>query len=339
MLTCENPVLVDCICLHGIKTTNVCYEYVMPLFLACQEGHFLSIVQELICAGANINWKHLEHKTPPHTACQNGGSPALVETVSKVDACVDDTAIIIGTQLHEACHYGQSPDVVEALLAASANVNSTVYVHYSIEHTHLMALATSKAPITSQLTIAHLLLAANCDVNHETEDRDTALICACCHCDSGELVCWLLEHGARVTPSALSACFYYDNPHAATVKISYLLEHGMDINVTGAAGRTALCWAATKNKKGLVRLLLDHNADVSVQDQDGQTVLMELTSHIFDDHEIPFIVMLMKQMISVDKKLIDIQDVNGCTALHFASKRNSWQIIHHLLNWEPNLLC
>jgi len=338
MLTCENPVPVDCICRPVKKTTNVCYEHVTPLLLACREGH-LAIVQELIRAGADVNWKQMKYKTPPHVACQNGGSPASVETVSKVDACVDATAVIIGTPLHEACRYGQSPEVVEALLAAGANVNATVYGGYHFEYTPLMAIATSKAPITSQLTIARLLLAANCDVNHETEDGDTALVCACGHCDSGELVRWLIEHGARVTPRALSACFNYSNQNAEIVKISCLLEHGMDINATDEEGRTAILWAAKTSNKGLVRLLLDHNADVSVQDQNGRTALMELIDNIFKDYEIPFIVMLMKRMISVDKKLVDIQDVDGYTALHFAANRNSWRVIHHLLNWEPDLLC
>jgi len=41
----------------------------------------------------------------------------------------------------------------------------------------------------------------------------------------------------------------------------------------------------------------------------------------------------------VNKKLIDLKDVNGYTALHFAARSDSWQVIHELLNCAPNLLC
>jgi len=75
MLTSENLILVDCIFCSAIDADEHDYDYIMLLLLACGYEN-LAIVQELICAGADVNWKHVFYKTPPHEACQNGGNPA-----------------------------------------------------------------------------------------------------------------------------------------------------------------------------------------------------------------------------------------------------------------------
>jgi len=147
--------------------------------------------------------------------------------------------------------------------------------------TPLMLLVKSNAPITSQLEIARLLLAANCNVNQETQDGVTALVIACGHCRTGdEMIRLLIKHSARVTPRASFTCFHYQNDRSSFAVINCLLEHGMDINATDKNGRTAIHWAAEKHNTNLVRLLLDHNADVSIQDGSGQTALMEACLNI-----------------------------------------------------------
>jgi len=338
MLTGENPVPVDCIYHRHIIAAYHCFEYVTPLLLACRKGR-LAIVQELIRAGADVNWKHVFYKTPPHEAfCQNGGTAQWVkyflgEAFTNVNA-----PITVGTPLHEACKNGESPEVVEALLAAGADVNATVYDSDANEYTPLMSLATSRASSTGRLEIARLLLAANCNVNQEMKNGDTALVCACRYCRSGdELVRWLLEHGARITPKALPACFFIEQ-HAATVKISCLLEHGMDINATDEDGRTALHWATYKRNLDLVCLLLNHNVDVSKQDQYGCTALMRACID-YDDDDTPIINILLEWMNMVDKKLIDLTGDCGYTAFHLAAEGSGRQVINELLNCTPNLFC
>jgi len=104
-------------------------------------------------------------------------------------------------------------------------------------------------------------------------------------------------------------------------------------------GRTAIHWAAIKCNLDLVCLLLDLNVNVSTHDQYGLTALMlAMSHHIVQDDKIPILQMLLEQMDTVNKKLIDLQDVEGYTALH-ESAESTEKVIHELLNYAPNLFC
>jgi len=55
--------------------------------------------------------------------------------------------------------------------------------------------------------------------------------------------------------------------------LQLLLEHGADINVQNQAGQTPLLWASMNGALEVVRLLLEHGADVEAKDNDGKTAL------------------------------------------------------------------
>ena len=62
-----------------------------------------------------------------------------------------------------------------------------------------------------------------------------------------------------------------ENGHVKVVKA--FLEHGLDVNIRGRFGRTALMKAACSDKLGVVCELLERGADATLQDQMGKTVL------------------------------------------------------------------
>ena len=57
--------------------------------------------------------------------------------------------------------------------------------------------------------------------------------------------------------------------HVNVVKL--LLDHGADINLRGRDGATALMYAATADRKDVVRLLLDRGAHRWIRDRFNQT--------------------------------------------------------------------
>jgi len=142
----------------------------------------LAIAHELIHAGVNIYWKHVFYYKKMVEA--NHGW-----VFSAVEAFVHSTVICMDTLLHAACLNGKSQEVVESLFAAGADINATVFSYDGFKYIPLISVTKSNAPILSQLGIACLLLAVNCNVNYKRQDGDIALIIACCHCNSDELVC------------------------------------------------------------------------------------------------------------------------------------------------------
>jgi len=105
---------------------------------------------------------------------------------------------------------------------------------------------------------------------------------------------WLLEHGASIDQpnidglTALMACVIQgqtsfgtpgtnDSQEGSTRVAESLIARGAQIDHPEADhghGRTALIWAARKNRINHANLLLEHGAKVNGADSDGRTPLM-----------------------------------------------------------------
>jgi ankyrin repeat protein len=55
--------------------------------------------------------------------------------------------------------------------------------------------------------------------------------------------------------------------------VSLLLKYGGDINLRSSDGRTALMWASFRNNGKMCDFLLDHNAEISLVDNEGWNAL------------------------------------------------------------------
>lgn len=90
----------------------------------------------------------------------------------------------------------------------------------------------------------------------------------------------LLAHGANanqpghfgMTPLIKAAANSYDSDH--TIKIlTLLIQHGADVNLQDDQGYTALMLAARTNRPEVVRFLLGHSANPELTNHEGKTAL------------------------------------------------------------------
>ena len=64
--------------------------------------------------------------------------------------------------------------------------------------------------------------------------------------------------------------------------VAFLLDHGVDVNLTTNSGDTALHLAAPKNYCPIVRILLAHDADATIKNRDGKTPRDVATPDVVD---------------------------------------------------------
>ena len=79
--------------------------------------------------------------------------------------------------------------------------------------------------------------------------------------------------------------------------VKLLIDHGANVNAKSSAGNTALTYACCGGYEDVVKILLDAGADVEHQNENGHTPLMEAAScgHVgtwmVDVHVVVFSVM------------------------------------------------
>ena len=88
----------------------------------------------------------------------------------------------------------------------------------------------------------------------------------------------LLRYGVRVNPPAEAtnqdSALMYAATQGATNIVRMLLDHNANINSVDGKGDTPLMNAVTNNKIPVVKILLENGAHVMNQDKDGDTALM-----------------------------------------------------------------
>jgi hypothetical protein len=145
----------------NVKDRN--YDGNSPLHFAVENGN-LEIAEVLLNAGAKINLKNSEKRTPLMMLDEDA-TPELVNLLLRHGATVDFTDKKKNTALILAAAYA-SKDVVQTLISAGANVNA---VNKQGE-TALMNAAEN-----GETEIVQLLLGAGADANARNRDGKTAL--------------------------------------------------------------------------------------------------------------------------------------------------------------------
>lgn len=112
--------------------------------------------------------------------------------------------------------------------------------------------------------------------------------------------------------------------------IGYFLAAGMDPNVMGRSGQTALCVAAAKGSTSIVRFLLEAGAEPNIRPDDGETALIQAAerghAHIV-------------RMLLGGGANPDIQSMSGETALIEAAESGHSETVAVLLQVtkDPNV--
>ena len=117
-----------------------------------------------------------------------------------------------------------------------------------------------------------------------------------------------------------------------TSVVKLLLEHNADVNIQDNRGYTPLHWCTIKGNENLCRLLLEHNADVNIQDNDGYTPLNWCAREGKG---------YLCRLLLEHNADVNIQDNRGYTPLHWCTMKGNENLCRLLLehNADVNIRC
>jgi ankyrin repeat protein len=107
--------------------------------------------------------------------------------------------------------------------------------------------------------------------------------------------------------------------------VTLLLDHGADPNALNTTWQTPLMAAALVGDERLIKLLLDHKANVNVGSKFGMTALMYA-------RRVPIIKLLLAAGANVNDK-----EIKGKTALHWAASRGDPDAVKLLIDAGANV--
>jgi ankyrin repeat protein len=232
----------------------------------------MEIAADLIRRGANINTGDVDNSQPLHCAAISGDTAIAALLLSHgVDINVrDDNGL---TPLHFASSYRQLP-MAGYLLEHGADVNA---------QTSQGLAPIIYAAFSNNLDLATLLVQHGVDINIRTDDGSTPLHAVTWQgtIPTAEL---LLEHGADINARDNNGWTPLTNAAHRNVEFTRLfLSHGADVNpempfdtVNGecrTSGITPLYGAVRSDSLNTVMLLVEHDADINIPDDNGVTPL------------------------------------------------------------------
>ena len=235
-------------------------------------------------------------------------------------------------------------NVVDCLLQNEANI---VDLQDEDGETALFFAVRSK---WTSFGILSSLVTKGANLNTSRNDKGTPLIEASSKNDEKQ-VNWLIEHGADVNlqdEDGDTALHFACRSHASLEILSCLIENGASINACTNCKVTPLMMAVENCRKDVVSFLIEHEANVDLQDEDGDTALhfacrshasLEILSCLIENGAsinactnckvTPLMMAVENCHKDVVSYLIehganvDLQDEDGDTALHYVAYQES----------------
>jgi ankyrin len=184
--------------------------------------------------------------------------------------------------------------------------------------------------------IARLLLQRGVDVHAQDKDRDTPLHSAAFG-GMPEIARALLDHGANVnaenksgrTPLHQVAQGEYDSQERGVGVSRLLLERCADVHAQDKDHDTALHLAAFNGKLEIVKLLIDHGANTTAENEHGEIPLYLASrgQYVPQENGVGIVQLLLERGVD-----INATDKHQNTALHSASSLGRLEIARVLLD-------
>ena len=252
---------------QGIDVNATSMDWNTALHLAADRLENGEVIRTLVAAGANIEARDDEGKTPIHIAtaqCYDENLRVLIELGANIEA--RDKEGLSPLMIAAGETFRQQ---MKVLLAAGANVHAR-------DHRGRTPLMIAAAE--SSGAVVELLLKAGADANARDAVGNTAFIYAAGGLFGCETMAALISAGASPLDSnpepgcrALIAAVRADLYHCEK-NIRYLVSLGMDVNThDNTRGYTPLMHAAECENEEAISVLLAAGADVNERSADGKT--------------------------------------------------------------------
>ena len=272
------------------------------LLAAVKQNHH-NVVKFLIDKGADVNALDSENKTAlfhASASLKNETLKVLLESGAQANV----TDLYRRSPLYTACGKG-NVEAVKLLLSHDAYIDvADTDGKSALDHKACIDLqdkngntALMHSCIVGEINVAQVLLEGGAQVNLQNEDGKTALM--------------LATENRRI------------------VIVILLLKHGADINLQDNNGTSSLMLSISSSVI-IFNLLLENGAKMDLQDRKGRSALMKLylCGKVNSHHLIP----LLKSRPNVN-----LQDIEGKSALMMACQEESVQDIRQLLACDPEL--
>ena len=306
----------DSQCLVDAKDKDA---YTALLHLSCERS-YLGIVRTLLT----------EHKADVNAKTDSGDTPLTLAAINKHDnvvhALLSDSQCLVDakgqdgyTALHYSCRYGHV-DIVKTLVNHKANVNART--------------DSGDTPLT--LAVRH-----GCDnvvhalsqflVNTKGKDAYSALQYSCRY-GRVDIVRILVNHKANVnartdsgdTPLTLAARDGHDNVVHALLSDSQCL-----VDAKGQDGYTALYYSCIYRHVDIVRILINHKANVNARTDSGDTPLTLAARNGYYK--------LVHVLLSDFQCPVDAKGQDGYNALHYSCRYGYADIARKLVKHKANV--
>jgi ankyrin repeat protein len=199
-------------------------------------------------AGADVNAKNIDGKTPLHQAAYFNKNPEVITTLIEAGADVNAKNVVGATPLHAAALINRNPEVLRVLIEAGADVNAKKAVGETPLHTAAAYGINNPETLT-------FLIQAGADVNAK-------------------------DYFGKTPLHAAAKWKWNANPEAITL----LIKAGADLNAKDVNNWTPLHDAAASNTNPkVITLLIKAGADVNAKDKDGWTPLDRAISPPFGE--------------------------------------------------------